>query len=184
MTTITSKEDILAALESVKNEVVSYSSDLSEEEFLAQHGDTWSAANYLKHLIMSVKPFARALELPPEKMAKMFGEVENGSRTYAEVVSFYQRRLAEGLRAEMAPDFTPDNFRLPDDIGASLQTYLIATWQTGNERLLKNIGTWNETDLDKYCLPHPALGSLTLREMCFFTIHHNGLHALDIQQSK
>ncbi len=184
MPIIASKEDILAALEVAKNDVTTVSSALTEEQFLAEHGDTWSAANYLKHLIMSVKPFARALELPPEKMGKTFGQPENGSRTYDEVVSFYKDRLAEGLKAEMAPDFTPDNFRLPEDMGASLQTYLIETWQDGNERLLKNIGTWDEADLDQYQLPHPALGTLTLREMCFFTIYHNGLHGQDIKNSK
>ena len=31
-------------------------------------------------------------------------------------------------------------------------------------------------DLDKYVLPHPLLGKVTLREMLYFTIHHNEHH--------
>ncbi|NBX80802.1 MAG: DinB family protein, partial [Flavobacteriales bacterium] len=31
---------------------------------------------------------------------------------------------------------------------------------------------FTEDDLDKYVLPHPLLGKLTLREMLCFTIYH------------
>jgi len=44
---------------------------------------------------------------------------------------------------------------------------------------VKKIKNYNEANLDKYIIPHPLLGKLTLREMLFFTIHHNE-HHLDL----
>lgn len=183
MDTIASKEEILAALQSAQNDVFTTSAQLDEGQFFAQVGDSWSAAGYLKHLILSVKPFARALELPREHFAKMFGKSDGDSKTYAELITFYQSRLADGLRAEQAPDFVPESYKLPDDVGDDGQAYLLETWHQANERLLKNMESWSEADLDAYILPHPAIGKLTVREMCYFTIYHNRLHARDIEQA-
>ena len=33
-----------------------------------------------------------------------------------------------------------------------------------------------EDEFDKYILPHPLLGKLTMREMLYFTIYHVGHH--------
>ena len=38
-------------------------------------------------------------------------------------------------------------------------------------------------DLDVYILPHPLLGKVTLREMLYFTIHHNE-HHLELLQNR
>jgi uncharacterized damage-inducible protein DinB len=35
---------------------------------------------------------------------------------------------------------------------------------------------WDEDGLDGFALPHPAIGRLTVREMLFFTLYHNGHH--------
>ena len=44
------------------------------------------------------------------------------------------------------------------------------------EKYTERLGNWSEKDLDKYKLPHPLLGKLTVREMLFFTIYHNEHH--------
>ena len=48
-----------------------------------------------------------------------------------------------------------------------------------NAQLLKKVENWKESDLDKYVLPHPLLGKISLREMLYFTdfhiLHHNTL---------
>lgn len=35
---------------------------------------------------------------------------------------------------------------------------------------------WSEADLDRVRMPHPILGPLTVREMLFFTLYHDGHH--------
>jgi len=35
---------------------------------------------------------------------------------------------------------------------------------------------WKEPQLDQYIAPHPLLGKITLRELCYFTIYHTKHH--------
>ncbi len=57
------------------------------------------------------------------------------------------------------------------------------TWNESNQRLFDALQNWEEADLDRYQVPHPAIGPITMREMLFFTLHHNSLHWRDIQQA-
>ena len=45
-----------------------------------------------------------------------------------------------------------------------------------SQQLWSAVGSWREADLDRYLLPHPLLGKLTIREMLFFTLYHNYHH--------
>ena len=47
------------------------------------------------------------------------------------------------------------------------------------DSLVTAVGKWRERDLDKYRLPHPVLGKISVREMLFFT-HYHDLHHLEI----
>src|SRR4029078_11685614 len=38
------------------------------------------------------------------------------------------------------------------------------------------LGKWSERALDRWRVPHPAMGPLTVREMAFFTLYHNTHH--------
>ena len=38
----------------------------------------------------------------------------------------------------------------------------------------------SQADLDRYRLPHPLLGKLTVREMLFFTVYHNYHHVRSV----
>jgi|SRR5882672_10633400 len=49
--------------------------------------------------------------------------------------------------------------------------------------LIAKIEKQSEADLDKYILLHPLLGKLILREMLYFTIHHNE-HHLELLKSR
>jgi hypothetical protein len=154
----------------------------SDEQLSRGTTESWSAADYVKHLILSVKPFAKGLNLPPDQMRSMFGSPDRPSRDYDGVVAAYKARLAAGIRAEDYPAVTPVVYRMPED-APSLREYLVETWNDSNDRLLSALNKWNEADLDVYQLPHPAVNLLTLREMLFFTIYHNTLHWNDARQA-
>ena len=183
MTAIQSRVDILTALQQAHLQVSEAATQLSDAQFFSQTDPSWSAADYLKHLILSVKPFARLLSFPAERVEKLFGTKTAGSTTYDALVERYEARLRAGLRAENAPSFTPASYKVPEDAGNDIQGYLIGTWDKANQELIAALPNWSEDDLDTYQVPHPALGDLTLREMCFFTVHHNQLHRADIQQA-
>ncbi len=175
------KLDVMKQLRMVQQAVVDTVDGMSEAQFNHSVGPEWSAAGYLKHLILSVKPVAKALNLPQDKLREMFGTAEGGSRSYAEIASAYSERLSEGVRAEDYTNVTPDFYRFPDGVTDQKQ-YLTQTWDESNTRLLNAVEGWDDSALDSLQMPHPAIGMVTVREMLYFTLHHNSLHWNDIQR--
>lgn len=53
---------------------------------------------------------------------------------------------------------------------------LMAAHAEAVDRFAAAIGDWPERALDRYRLPHPLLGKLTVREMAQFTLLHNVHH--------
>jgi hypothetical protein len=53
---------------------------------------------------------------------------------------------------------------------------LVNKWRRAAGALVDSIKNWQEQDLDRYLLPHPILGKLTVRELLFFTIYHDMRH--------
>jgi hypothetical protein len=176
------KPSIIEELRQTQVELSDTLQALSQEQFEASEGDSWSASGYLKHLILSNKPFVKGLNLPKEKLGAMFGESSNGSRSYDDLYSVYKGRLSEGIRAENFEKVTPDFYRLPEGITEE-KSYFVETWNETHERLYDALESWEESDLDRYQLPHPAIGNITVREMLYFTIFHNRLHLNDIREA-
>ena len=155
---------------------------MSDAQFTNGTAESWSAADYLKHLLLSIKPVAKAMGFPAEILERQFDRSERTSRSYAELVKAYQKRLDEGIRAEDYGKVVPVFYRFPEGI-TNERAYLIQSWNESNQRLIGAAQQWSETELDSLQLPHPAIGTVTLREMLFFTLFHNTLHWHDIQHA-
>jgi hypothetical protein len=177
-----SKTDLIERLSHVQREVTNAVQNLSEAQFSSGTDESWSAAGYLKHLILSVKPLAKAMNLPAAQLEKMLGKPDHPSRTFAEVVAGYKAKIAGGLRAESNQAVTPMVYRFPEGT-MDERAHLVQAWNDGNNRLLEALKNWQEDDLDTHQLPHPAGEILTIREMLFFTVYHNTLHWHDIEQA-
>jgi hypothetical protein len=175
------KDAILANLGLLQETVARMVSGFPTQQFFTKTGDAWSAADYFKHMLLSLKPFVKGVERTPEKLKAMFGEASQPSRSYHEVNAAYMKRLAEGIRAEDYEAVTPATFRLPEGTSDEKST-LVEVWNDAHTRLFRVIDAWTEADLDTVQIPHPALGMVTVREMLYFTLLHNTLHSRDIQQ--
>lgn len=173
------KSTIISELRKTQTELSDYVQSISQSQFEQRQGESWSAEGYLKHLILSNKPFVKGLNLAKEGLAKMFGESSKGSRSYEDLTALYKSRLAEGVRAENFDKVTPDFYRIPEGI-TDEKAYFVDTWNETHEKLYVALENWEESDLDRYQIPHPAIGNITIREMLYFTISHNRLHYNDI----
>jgi hypothetical protein len=173
--------ELTAQLEALQHELAGKLRGYSEAQFFNTSSDAWSAADYLKHLLLSIKPVAKGLGLPQERILSMFGAAEHPSMTYAEIAGRYGARLATGIRAEDYEKVVPDSYRVPEGV-TDLHSYLVEQWNEANTKLVAGIRLWSEADLDSHQLPHPALGEVTVRELILFTLHHNRLHAGDIER--
>jgi hypothetical protein len=165
---IQTKQEIVAALNEKVNAFIYYIASLNQQQFETSPHDKWSAGQNLDHLIRSIKPLQLAYSLPKFVLALKFGKANRPSKTYDELVEKYKVKLAAGGRATKA--FIPPVIRF------SSKEHLLKQYRQHKERLVRKIKKQKEEDLDKYILPHPLLGKITLREMLFFTIHHNVHH--------
>ena len=65
---------------------------------------------------------------------------------------------------------------------AVYQRESVARWSAEVTRLAGAIEGWSESALDRYRLPHPLLGKLTVREMLLFTFYHHEHHANTVKR--
>jgi hypothetical protein len=176
------KQELITKLRHVQERLTADVQAMSAAQFSTGTPEAWSAADYLKHLILSVKPAAKGLRLPAERLKSMFGQVERPAYSYSQVVALYQKRLDEGIRAEDYDKVVPVSYRFPEGM-TDEQQHLIEAWNESNTKFIEALEQWTDEELDSLQLPHPAVGLLSLREMGFFTLHHNALHWQDIQHA-
>ncbi len=175
-----SKPEIIEQLRRVQQGVAETVAGIPAAHFERGSAEAWSPSDYLKHLLLSVKPFAKAVTFPPDALKRRFGVPSRPSLPYADLVARYQARLDEGVRAEDYVGITPAAFRMPDGI-ADVRAYLLDLWNEAHERMFGGLAGWSEADLDGVAILHPAIGTISTREMLFFTIFHNTLHWNDIR---
>ncbi|HKC34437.1 MAG TPA: DinB family protein [Chitinophagaceae bacterium] len=165
---IQSKPQIVSALNENVDAFNRYIALLNKDQFEATPNGKWSAGQNLDHLIRAIKPLQPAYGLPKFALRILFGKTNRPSRTYGELVTKYKVKLAAGGRAS-------GQF-IPPFITFEKKDALIKKYAEQKQKLIAKIEKQRETDLDVYILPHPLLGKVTLREMLYFTIHHNEHH--------
>ena len=94
----------------------------------------------------------------------LWGQANRAGRDYDRLVEKYLSKLESGGRA--TGRFVPKavNMEQRDGINTALANEV--------QRLCVRLDHFTESELDKYVIPHPLLGKLTLREMMYFSIYH------------
>lgn len=162
------KEEIIKASKNIFNEFSDACLQIPDNRFFSQPTEKWSIAQNVDHLTRAVKTTRLAYSLPKIFVRTLFGKANRPSRTYEELVAKYKLKLAQGGKASgrYLPKTNPPK-----------KLSLIQKWQKENENYLEAVELkWNDEQLDRYIAPHPLLGKLTLRELCYFTIYHTGHH--------
>jgi len=137
---------------------------LTNDQFLISKNDKWTPGQHLEHIYLAVKPIRQILSLPKFLLKLIFGQANRESKNYTELVKIYLLKLENGGRA--SGRFIPKNVTV--EKGQKLKFNLTNEMKW----LFSKLDKFTENELDKYILPHPLLGKLTLREMLFFTIYH------------
>ncbi|MFT5166323.1 MAG: hypothetical protein ACI8P3_001554 [Saprospiraceae bacterium] len=166
-TTYQTKEDIIKQIQLAYQEVTSFVINLDQKSFKYNPGEKWSVSDQLEHLILSSKGVPSALNMSKLKLM-IFGKSKTGSRSYDELFGSYKDVLNTGTKAP--PKYSPDQEK------TWTREELLANWKMIEDKFSDRIANWSEKDLDSYCLPHPALGKVTMRETLLFTIFHTNHH--------
>ncbi|MEA2693889.1 MAG: hypothetical protein QOJ16_3276 [Acidobacteriota bacterium] len=167
-----SSAELAAALVHLQEESERYLATLPTPVFLAPQGPKWSPADHVRHLAKSTFPLVKALGLPRPILFVLFGPRRGASRAFPVVREVYRTRLAAGASAGR---FAPTPRPLPADHEA-WRAQVMTSWRGAHEALVAQVSRWPEAALDRYRLPHPLLGKLSVREMLFFTLYHNAHH--------
>jgi len=169
-------EEILQQLHIVENEFSSYSTSLTDEQFFHQPEGKWSPAQQVKHLIIAADNTNLAFTLPKFIVRWYAGKPNRPSSSYDELVAKYELKLMMGGKAS-------GRF-IPKTISAGYgKQKMLDRFNRSMNKLIHTINSkWDETKLDQYIAPHPLLGKITLRELCYFTIHHTYHHLESIKK--
>lgn len=170
------RDEIIRELRSVQRQSREFWDSFPTAEFFSPFGDAWSPADNVRHLLKSTRPVAGALAMPKALLALRFGVALRPSVTYSDLKARYLSILSTGFKAGR---FTPDPVK-PSEQSEEHRRSLMASLDKAFENLTSAAGGWREWQLDRLRLPHPALGSLTVREMLFFTIYHHTHHVENV----
>lgn len=166
--TVPTKTDVLGSCASLCEDGDAFWRGLDADWFWSRRGVPWSPADNVRHLTMSTAPVARALLIPRSLLRVLFGVSQRPSRTWHALGTAYLDRLAAGATSGR---YSPPLVDPPADPAAG-QRRLVGAFGATVRRLERAVGAWRDGDLDRYRLPHPILGKLTLREMVMFTLFH------------
>ena len=168
------REQIGRALLASERDVANFFTSLSSDALSLRVGSAWAALEQLEHLNSSVGAVAKGFAAPKLLLRLRFGRAKERGRSYTQLRDEYRARLAAGGRASGA--FVP---KPPDASTASIESRRgdqLERWHRRNGRLRRAVNSWSEAQLDTMQLPHPLLGSITAREMLYFTIYHAEHH--------
>ena len=168
------KEEIITSLQEKSVSVIKWVSEQEDDKFGISIDKKWSTGQQLSHLTRSIKPLVMILSKPKFVMKLVFGTSNRETRNYITVVEKYKAKLDIG--GVSTRQFSPKPVLLED------KKRLIANYTAYSEKLERLVSRYSENDLDKYILPHPLLGKLTLREMMFFTIYHTQHHSASLEE--
>ena len=162
------KDEIIQASKNIFNQFTDTCLQIPDEIFFLQPTEKWSIAQNADHLIRAVKTTRLAYSLPKFFIRFSFGKPNRSSKTYDDLIAKYKLKLEQGGKA---------SGRYIPKITTIKKFPLIQKWQKINEKYLESLELrWSDRQLDQYIAPHPLLGKLTLRELCYFTIYHSGHH--------
>ncbi|MBK9923818.1 MAG: DinB family protein [Anaerolineales bacterium] len=174
MTEIKTKTEIISSLKDSRQRVLDWFTAIPEKDFFTRHGEAWSPSDNVDHLIRAHKPITMALKLPKFVLQLIFGKANRPSKSYEALCEKYVNALHNGGRA--GGTFLPTQ-ETPEENADERKKKILAQLSKESTKLISAAETWDETALDKYILPHPLIGKLTIREILYFTIYHNLRHA-------
>jgi hypothetical protein len=147
---------------------------LNEATFCKVMAEKWTAGQQAQHIHQSLAPLNKALLLPNFLLGWIFGKSNRPSKTYEALTDKYKSKLQLGGRAT-------GRF-VPAAVAFNQKDGLVKQLEKDVATLCKLVKRKSEADLDKYILPHPLLGKLTLRELFYFTAYHVQHHQQLVEQ--
>jgi hypothetical protein len=164
--------ELIAALNRLLGEGMTYQSPRPDTWFFAPQGSAWSPAGHFRHLRKSTSALLTGVRLPRFVLRLRFGRHTAASRPFAELRKRYLDQIAAGFKAPSAFVAAEESPADP----ATRRQEILSRWTSVTVELTTVMRGWDEASLDRVTLPHPLLGNLSAREMMAFTVFHTAHH--------
>lgn len=172
---IQTKKQLQAGLSEAFDAVIDYITQQEDRLFDSSFAvDKWTTGQQLEHLIKSVAPLNRGLKLPKFLLKLRFGTFQREEHTYDELVQSYYEALERGGKASKP--------YIPEAVPLHRKKELLTRYKLHKHNLITILDLWSGEQLSTYQAPHPLLGTLSVRELLFFTICHNYHHLENIKK--
>ena len=171
--TATTAAELAAECRRIHAESVAYWRAFPDESFWRRPApEVWAPADQVRHLTRSIRAVNQGLAIPRPLLALFFGLARGNTRSFSALRDRYSDVLANG---GSAGGYAPRALSAAEATEAK-RASVMAEHASVVERFASAIARWPERALDRYQLPHPLLGKLTVREMAQFTLLHNAHH--------
>jgi hypothetical protein len=120
------------------------------------------------HLIKVLKIVNIGFTLPKPLLQIMYGINKNEARSFQLLQTLYKNALEGGAKSP--------SIYIPKPVLFESKNHLIQKHATLNQLFIDKINDHSDNALDRYRLPHPILGKVTLRELACFTSFHTAHH--------
>lgn len=171
---IKSKEQIITELGESFDSLCVVGKSLSVEDFNISKANKWTPAENIAHLVRATKMTSLAFSLPKFLHVVLYGKPNRTSHGYSKIVDNYHKKLEDGAQATGV--YVPKKADYQKEI-------LTGKLNAEGDKLIKAMNEkWSDEQLDHYQISHPILGLLTIRELAYFTIYHNGHHLETIKK--
>jgi hypothetical protein len=169
------KPTLIKSLDESAVQFIELVNGLNQNEFEENINDKWSAGQDLVHLIKVLKIVNIGFSLPKPIVGLLFGINKNDSRPFEELRQVYKNALEGGAKAP--------TIYIPKPVSYHDKAHLIQTYTALNRSFIDKLNNHTARELDRYRLPHPILGKVSLRELASFTSFHTS-HHFDSLRSK
>ncbi len=166
------KQELILSFIQNHQETIDYINDLDEQQFVYRYNNKWAAGQHLKHILLTIIPFPKALA-SKEFILKKFGTINRSVWNYETVLENY---FKTSLKA-------PEQFLPDDEVTPVQKSKIISDVQTELESIEGLLTNYTEEELDTLTLPHPLLGQLTIREMFYLMAYHPLHHQKQIESA-
>ena len=172
---MSNKTTIIASLNDGVNQFNDLISSLDQAAFETNYNNKWSAGQDLVHLIKVLKIVNIGFTLPKPLLHLMYGVNKNETRSFELLKTLYKNALEGGAKSP--------TIYIPKPVLFESKNHLIQKHQLLNEAFIDKLNHHSDHALDRYRLPHPILGKVTLGELACFTSFHT-IHHYELLKSK
>lgn len=169
------KTNMIKSLDETAVQFIELVKVLSKDEFELNINDKWSAGQDLVHLIKVLQIVNIGFTLPKPILRLLFGINKNDSRSFEHLQQLYKNALESGAKAP--------KIYIPKPVSYNEKDNLIQKYESLNKSFIEKLINHTPFELNRYRLPHPILGKISLGELAYFTSFHTS-HHFELLKSK